>query len=77
MMGLGFLIMLGILALPILLIAALVAWKLKPNIHRNYPQAPMTSPPRMQTSTNEVCSHCGAGLRPEWGHCPRCGAPAG
>ena len=22
-----------------------------------------------------VCSHCGAGLRSDWIHCPNCGAP--
>ena len=23
------------------------------------------------------CSHCGAGLQPDWPHCPQCGAPTG
>jgi len=82
MMGLELLIMLAILVVPILLIAGLVIWMVRPGTRRdNFPSvvdrlsaAPVHPP---SSSAGCVCSHCGAGLQPEWTHCPQCGAPAG
>ena len=87
MMGFGFLIMLFMLAFPILVIAGMVVWMMRPTSQPNSPQPPavpsqvvippMVVPPAPPIGTGRVCSHCGAGLQPEWVHCPQCGAPAG
>ncbi len=75
MMGIGFLIMLAILAVPILLVLGIVMLLVKPVFgHAGAaaagPAAPLVSRPKPDT-----CSHCGAKLQPEWNHCPQCGAP--
>ena len=82
MMGFGLLIMLAVLGIPILLIAGLVLWMViqgtlrdnHPSTVHSLPAAPASSP---SAGAGHVCSHCGAGLQPEWTHCPQCGAPAG
>ncbi len=83
MMGFGLLIMLAVLTLPILLIAGLVIWMVRPDTRRTGPP-PLTEdrlpamPSRPPSAgAGLACSHCGAGLQPEWTHCPQCGAPAG
>jgi hypothetical protein len=83
MMGLGFLIMLAILAVPILLVIGLVILLVRPVIAQTSPsgalaRAPSAVPmaaPQADVSATTTCSHCGAQLQPEWVHCPQCGAP--
>ncbi|MEW5939922.1 MAG: zinc ribbon domain-containing protein [Chloroflexota bacterium] len=92
MMGFGLLFMLAILAIPILLIVGVAVWMMRQATPQNRYQPPMSnppivpppvnippaSPPRAQTAdAGRVCSHCGAGLLPDWTHCPQCGAPVG
>ena len=87
MMGFGFLFMLAVLAIPILLVVGVVAGMMKQTIQQNQPQPPAVNPPAVvkpaaippapSASAGCACSHCGAGLQPEWTHCPQCGAPIG
>lgn len=77
MMGFGFLIMLAILVIPILLIAGLIFLLVKPNIQQKVTRPPVVMPGEASPNSGRTCSHCGAGLQPEWTHCPQCGAPAG
>lgn len=75
MMGFGLLIMLVALAIPILLIAGLVFLLVKPNNQQKMSQPPMVTPGAPSSGVGRACTHCGAGLQPEWTHCPQCGAP--
>ena len=83
MMGFGFLFMLAALAIPILLVVGVAVWMMKQAAQQNQPPAvnppavvrPAVAPP--SANMGRVCSHCGAGLQPEWTHCPQCGAPTG
>ncbi len=85
MMGFGLLFMLAVLALPVLLIVGLAMWMMRQTPQRNPPQPPAVYPPvatppkvaspASPSSAPRACSHCGAGLQPEWSHCPQCGAP--
>lgn len=82
MMGFGLFFMLAVLAIPILLVAGLVIWLMKPGNQQNNSQPTVVRPPTAaprapSTSAGRVCSHCSAGLQPEWSHCPQCGAPTG
>ncbi len=36
---------------------------------------PAPSSASANSNTARFCSHCGAGLQPDWTHCPQCGAP--
>ena len=86
MMGFGLLFMLAVLAIHVLLIVGLVVWMMRTNQQTN-PPLPAANPqvaippkvvsPAPSLSAARVCSHCGAGLQPEWTHCPQCGAPIG
>lgn len=29
------------------------------------------------STRTQTCTHCGAGIKPEWSYCPQCGAPVG
>ena len=75
MMGLGFLIMLAVLAVPILLIANLVVLVVRPKASKRGEAAPAGGSFPLFTSAAGLCSHCGANLQVEWAHCPHCGAP--
>lgn len=77
MMGLWFLMILVILAIPILLIAGVLILTKKPAIGQGNPPAATATPPPTPASPAAVCSHCGAKLQPQWAHCPQCGAPTG
>jgi hypothetical protein len=76
MMGFGFLFMLLALALPVVLIAALMIWLMKMGGQKNIftPPAPTHSG---SAAPERSCSHCGTHLQSDWSHCPKCGAPAG
>ncbi len=86
MMGFGFLFMLALLAIPILLFVGVAVWIMKQSAQPNRPQPPAVNPPNTakpavvppapSASAGRACSHCGAGLQPDWTHCPQCGAPA-
>lgn len=88
MMAFGFLFMLAVLALPVLLIVGLVVWMMRTNQQATPPppaaRPQVTIPPQrgappapVSPSAARACSHCGAGLQPDWTHCPQCGAPVG
>ena len=77
MMGLGFLVMLAVLAVPIVLLAGLVLLMIRPIIRKPDAQPATGALQSVPDSNRSTCSHCGAQLRPEWAHCPQCGAPAG
>ncbi len=72
MFGLGLLMMLVVLGVPILLVAGVLAgaWKV---LGQRPPAAvvpPLPQAPR-------YCAHCGQGLQAAWTHCPNCGTPLG
>ncbi len=75
MMGLGFLIMLAILAVPILLIVGLVLLIAKPAFGQPSAGSAVPAAQLATPAKPTVCAHCGARLQPEWNHCPQCGAP--
>jgi len=85
MFGFAMLMMLLVVGLPVLLIAVILGGGL--GLVQNHPQS-MSSPQNQSSVTHQnsnaistasttvrYCSHCGAGLQPEWTHCPQCGAP--
>ncbi len=86
MMGIGWLMMLTIIGIPALLIVALAGGTAGYLQRRNETvvgnQQPVTSMPSISAqhdqsaaASTQFCSHCGAGLQPDWTHCPQCGAP--
>ncbi len=83
--GFGGLMMLIVVGLPILVIVLVLAGAAGisqgriQNISSPQPQAtvsaPFASPAPTTAPAQRFCSHCGAGLQPDWTHCPQCGAP--
>jgi hypothetical protein len=74
MMGFGFLMMLAVVVLPLVLVAALVVLMVKPLMDQRVQRSaagPAHAAPKLEA---QACSHCGAGLQPQWTHCPQCGA---
>jgi hypothetical protein len=77
MMFFGLLFVLMVIALPILLIVAVITggWGFSGGHN-----GPTSFPPRVDRlealpeSTTRNCSHCGRGLQDSWTHCPQCGA---
>jgi hypothetical protein len=76
MMGLGFFVMLAVLAVPILLIVGLLILMLRPLATRGEPFAEPIVTPNSGKKRLGVCRSCGARLQADWVHCPQCGAPA-
>ena len=76
MMGFGLLTMFAFVLFSVLLIAGLLFWLARFNVNVG-PQAPVAGPRLPSDPAGRACSHCGAGLQPQWVHCPQCGAPAG
>jgi hypothetical protein len=72
MMGFGILLMLAVLGVPVLLLILLI----RPLNGQGSIARPTSGAPTTTTFDLGSCSHCGAKLRPEWMHCPQCGAPA-
>jgi hypothetical protein len=79
MLGIGLLMMLVVLGLPILLIVGIVAafmglWgrRVGPTL-----AAPASGRFAPADSSARYCTHCGQGLQAGWAHCPQCGAPMG
>ena len=75
-MGIGILIMLAVLAIPILLIVGLVILVVAPRMRRSNTPAPASSSALTTASDGGTCLHCGTGLQRAWAYCPQCGAPA-
>jgi zinc-ribbon domain len=85
MFGLGWLIMLLVIGIPVLLVILVVAGAagLLQNRAQSMPAAQNQAPVYQSTGVTppaanpaaRYCSHCGAGLQSGWTHCPQCGAP--
>jgi exosome complex RNA-binding protein Csl4 len=86
MMVIGSLFLLLVIALPIILVVALVGGTAgffqRQNRVSDVVQGPVyaTSSPIIQSNqagvpSTRYCSHCGAGLQADWTHCPQCGGP--
>lgn len=82
MMIFGFLFMVLVIALPILLIVAIIAgvWGMagRRGMPSFSPPAPVQTGLQVQSASTfpRFCSHCGQGLQSDWTTCPKCGAPA-
>jgi hypothetical protein len=86
MMGIGLLIMLLVIGLPILLVIALLGGAAVLLQNQNRPvnvvqkpiyatYGPVDQPGLAEVPSTRYCAHCGAGLQADWNHCPQCGAP--
>ncbi len=79
MLGIGLLMMLIFLGLPILLVVAVVAVMTGLSGRRAGPVFPPPTPsalaPAPTAPPARYCAHCGQGLQADWTHCPNCGAP--
>ena len=85
MFGLGWLMMLLVIGIPVLLVILVVAGAagLLQNRVQSVPAAQRQAPvfqstgvtPPTANPAGRYCSHCGAGLQSDWTHCPQCGAP--
>ncbi len=86
MMGIGLLMLLAIIGIPVLIVAALAggsAGFLHPRnetpVMNQQPVSlnvnPIVQPDRSTSGSSRSCSHCGAALQAGWSHCPQCGAP--
>jgi uncharacterized paraquat-inducible protein A len=85
MFGLGWLMMLLVIGLPILLVVLLLggaAGFLQNREHSTTTaqnQSPVyhsiVNPNPSAPTAARYCSHCSAGLQSDWTHCPQCGAP--
>ncbi len=86
MMGIGLLMLLAVIGIPVLLVVALaggtagflnrrsqppVFYKQPVNMNAN----PVVQPDQSTGGSSRSCSHCGAALQADWSHCPQCGAP--
>jgi predicted lipid-binding transport protein (Tim44 family) len=79
MLGIGLLMMLIFLGLPILLVVAVVAVLVALVGRRAGPVFPPPTPAAPASAPTappaRYCAHCGQGLQADWTHCPKCGAP--
>ncbi len=86
MMGIGLLMMLVVIGVPVLFVVALVGGTAGLLHSRNEAFTGSTNSGNNSSSTfiqpnqaaaapGRYCSHCGAGLQADWAHCPQCGAP--
>ena len=86
MLGMGLLIMLLLIGIPILLLIALLGGAAGSQQKRNHPAdvvqkplyaatTPVVQPDHAVVISARYCAHCGAGLQADWIHCPQCGAP--
>ena len=77
MLGIGLLMMLIFLGVPILLVVAVIVglmglWGRRAG-SVSVPPMPMAA--ASTTPPAHYCAHCGQGLHADWTHCPKCGAP--
>ncbi len=85
MFGLGWLMMLLVIGIPVLLIVLVVGganghfhmWghPMHMMADHDHGQQSMMSNSQPAVKADKYCSHCGAGLQAGWTHCPQCGAP--
>ena len=83
MFGIGWLMMLLIVGLPILVVLLVIAGTTgflqhRVNSNAGYQYHPTVSYPSVNHNSiapARFCIHCGAGLNSDWTHCPQCGAP--
>jgi hypothetical protein len=86
MLGLGLLVMLLLIGIPILLVIVLLGGTTGLLRNQNHPVTvwqnplpvlnnPVIQPGQPATPSARYCSHCGAGMQADWTHCPQCGAP--
>jgi len=86
MFGIGLLIMLLVLGLPVLLVVVLAGGMTGLLHKQNRPAEvwqkplsiapdPVIQPAQAVAISTRYCAHCGAGLQAGWTHCPQCGAP--
>ncbi len=86
MMGLGLLFLLLIIAIPVMFVIVLAGGSIgflqkrntSPTVYQtpiSSTSAPVTQSAQAGASPSRYCAHCGAGLQPDWSHCPQCGAP--
>lgn len=81
----GFLLMFLMMGLPVVLVVLLFAGGIgafqylgqSSSKQSTLPYSANVDPlPEKPAGTfSRYCSHCGVGLRPDWTHCPQCGAP--
>lgn len=82
MMIFGFLFMVLVIALPILLIVAIIAGVWEVAGRRGMPSFSSSAPVQTGLQVHAAptfprfCLHCGQGLQADWTTCPKCGAPA-
>lgn len=85
MVGIGLLVLLLVIGLPVLLAAVLISGNMgifqrssssssvqQPAQPGNFLTIGQNKPVE---AVSRYCSHCGAGLQSAWTHCPQCGAP--
>jgi len=84
MFGLGWLIMLLVIGLPILLVVLLVGGAAGFLQNQTHLSTMQNQVPVYHSAVNlsqvavppaRYYSHCGAGLQADWTNCPQCGAP--
>lgn len=86
MMGIGLIMLLAIIGIPVLSVVALAGgttgFLQKRNKvfvgdqqRINKPSSTFIQPNRAIATSERYCSHCGAALQTNWSHCPQCGAP--
>ncbi len=86
MFGVGLLIMLLVIGIPILLLVVLLGGAAGLLQKQNRPAEavqkplytvsnPVVQPGQAVVTPARYCAHCGAGLQADWTHCPQCGAP--
>ena len=86
MIGIGLLILLLVIGIPILLVIALLGGAAGFLQKQNHPadvvqkqlyatSSPVVQPGQAVVTPARYCAHCGAGLQADWTHCPQCGAP--
>lgn len=88
MLGMGLLMVLLVIGIPVLLVFAFLggAAGFLPKQNHSADSVPQptgaATNPVVQSGQTVVtpvrfCTHCGAGLQSDWTHCPQCGAPIG
>jgi len=86
MFGMGFLVMLLVIGLPLLLVvvlaSGLIGFLQNQNRQADVGQTPrsvafrpVVQPGAAIATPTRYCAHCGAGLQVDWAHCAQCGAP--
>lgn len=86
MFGIGLLMMLLFIGIPVLFVIVLLGGTAGFLQKQNRPadaaqkpfyaaSNPVAQPGQPVVAPTRACAHCGAGLQSGWTHCPHCGAP--